>query len=158
MTTVRERPVLDAGTLVSDELRETIASDVRAKYGHITADVAGRGVGQMLAFLAASAATDKPLSPSPLVDDFWHAFVLRTKDYADFCQAAFGKFVHHQPGFLSREEHGGGKALRARTVEAIMAAGYAVDLEFWPELEIADCSQCHANCHNSPVQNIAQAG
>ncbi|GHC51578.1 glycine-rich domain-containing protein [Streptomyces cinnamoneus] len=157
MTLVEERPVVDAGTLVSAELRETIAADVRAKYEHIPADTARRGVGQMLAFVAASAASEKPLSPSPLVDDFWHAFVLRTKAYADFCQGTFGKFVHHQPGFLDRDEHGGGKGLRARTVEAIQEAGYAVDLEFWPELDIATCSQCHANCHNSPKHNTAPA-
>ncbi|QLE74485.1 hypothetical protein FGW37_25390 [Streptomyces rectiverticillatus] len=150
MTIVDERPAVDAGTLVSAELRDTLAADVRAKYDHITADMARRGVGQMLAFVAASAASAKPLSPSPLVDDFWHAFVLRTKAYADFCHEAFGKFVHHQPGFLDRQEHGGGKGLRARTVEAIHAAGYLLDPEFWPELDIADCSQCHANCHNSP--------
>ncbi|MGW2600714.1 glycine-rich domain-containing protein [Streptomyces klenkii] len=158
MTIVKERPAVDAGTLVSAELRATIAADVRAKYDHITTDMSHRGVGQMLAFVAASAASEKPLSPSPLVDDFWHAFVLRTKAYADFCQDTFGKFVHHQPGFLDREEHGGGKGLRARTVDAIHAAGYVVDLAFWPELDIADCSQCHANCHNSPKHNTANTG
>ncbi|WP_414169827.1 glycine-rich domain-containing protein [Streptoverticillium reticulum] len=158
MTTVQERPAIDAGTLVNEQLRETIAADVRGKFEHITQDTALRGVSQMLAFVAASAASEDPLSPSPLVDDFWHAFVLRTKAYADFCQGTFGKFVHHQPGFLDRDEHGGGKALRARTVEAIQAAGYAVDLEFWPELDIADCSQCHANCHNSPKHNTAPTG
>ncbi|MFD8156604.1 glycine-rich domain-containing protein [Streptomyces malaysiensis] len=104
----------------------------------------------MLAFLAAGAHSDAPLSPSPLVDDFWHAFLLHTKAYQKFCADTLGKFVHHQPGFLDKEEHGGGKALRARTVDAIAAAGYVVDMEFWPELDIADCSQCHANCHNSP--------
>ncbi|WP_016908829.1 hypothetical protein [Streptomyces xiaopingdaonensis] len=58
--------------------------------------------------------------------------------------------MHHQPGFLDRKEHGGGKVLRARTMGAIAAAGFLVDAEFWPELDIANCSQCHANCHNSP--------
>ncbi|MBF6053889.1 hypothetical protein GO002_18710 [Streptomyces eurocidicus] len=155
---VEERPAVDAGTLVSPELREIIAADVCAKYDHVPADMAQRGVGQMLAFVAASAAGGQPLSPSPLVDDFWHAFVLRTKAYADFCQERFGRFVHHQPGVLDREEHGGGKELRARTVEAIQAAGYAVDLEFWPEPNVADCSQCHAGCHNSPTHNTTPAG
>ncbi|MEV4501565.1 glycine-rich domain-containing protein [Streptomyces klenkii] len=157
MTIVEERPVIDAGTLVGVELRETIAADVRARYDHITAELACRGVGQLLAFLAAGAVSEQPLSPSPLVDDFWHAFILRTKAYADFCHDTFGKFVHHQPGFLDREEHGGGKGLRARTVDAIQAAGYTVDPEFWPELDIADCSQCHANCHNSPKHADASA-
>lgn len=153
MTTVAERPAIDAGTLMSDELRATIAADVRHKFPNLTEDTALRGVGQMAGFLAASAASTRPLSPSPLVDDYWHAFVLRTHDYAEFCRRNFGRFIHHQPGLLDREEHGGGKALRARTVDAIVAAGYVVDLEFWPELETANCSQCHASCHDSPVGN-----
>jgi hypothetical protein len=35
------------------------------------------------------------LSPSPLVDSVWHAHILCTKDYAQFCEACFPQFVHH---------------------------------------------------------------
>jgi hypothetical protein len=35
--------------------------------------------------------------PSRLVDDLWHEFMLHTRDYAAFCKAAFGRFLHHQP-------------------------------------------------------------
>lgn len=31
------------------------------------------------------------------LDDMWHAFVLHTKDYADFCHRYFGRIVHHDP-------------------------------------------------------------
>ncbi|MEU8824074.1 hypothetical protein [Streptomyces sp. NPDC048636] len=150
MTVVQERPATDARTLLRADLRATLAANLLARFPDMTEDQADRGISQMLAFLAAGARSDVPLSPSPLVDDFWHAFLLHTKAYQEFCAETLGKFVHHQPGFLDKEEHGGGKALRARTVEAIAAAGYIVDLEFWPEVDIADCSQCHANCHNSP--------
>ncbi|WEV26752.1 hypothetical protein OYE22_17265 [Streptomyces sp. 71268] len=150
MTVVQQRPATDARTLLPAELRETLAQNVRVKFPQMTEEYAHRGVGQMLAFLAAGAHSDTPLSPSPLVDDFWHAFLLHTKAYQEFCAHTLGKFVHHQPGFLDKEEHGGGKALRAQTMEAITAIGFVVDAEFWPELDIADCSQCHANCHNSP--------
>ncbi|UGY92258.1 glycine-rich domain-containing protein [Streptomyces gobiensis] len=151
MTIVQERSATDARTLISAGLRATLVANMRENFPKLTKERAERGVGQMLAFVAASACTAEPLSPSPLVDDFWHAFLLHTKAYQDFCERTFGTFVHHQPGFLDKEKHGGGKALRARTVDAIGAAGFLVDLEFWPELETADCSQCHANCHNSPV-------
>ncbi|KUF15542.1 glycine-rich domain-containing protein [Streptomyces silvensis] len=150
MTVVQERPATDARTLLGTDLRATLTANMRAKFPDMTEDRAQRGIGQMLAFLAAGARSDTPLSPSPLVDDFWHAFLLHTKAYQEFCAGTLGKFVHHQPGFLDKEEHGGGKALRARTVDAIAAAGFVVDMEFWPELDLADCSQCHANCHNSP--------
>ncbi|HSR47324.1 MAG TPA: hypothetical protein VLL77_04990 [Anaerolineales bacterium] len=34
---------------------------------------------------------------SPEVDDVWHALILFTRQYADFCQQAFGTFIHHVP-------------------------------------------------------------
>lgn len=153
MAIVQDHVATDARTLISAELRTVLVANMRDKFPQLTEERADRGVGQMLAFVAASARTTAPLSPSPLVDDFWHAFLLHTRAYQDFCGDTCSRFVHHQPGFLDRDEHGGGKALRARTVDAISAAGYLVDLEFWPELEIANCSQCHANCHNSPVKH-----
>ncbi|MGI5369713.1 glycine-rich domain-containing protein [Streptomyces iakyrus] len=150
MTTMQERPTTDPRRLLGAEMRETLASNMLDKFPQLTPEKADRGVGQMLAFLAACAYADRPLSPSPLVDDFWHAFLLHTQAYREFCETKFGRFLDHQPGFLDRAEHGGGKALRARTVDAITLAGYEIDLEFWPELDLADCSQCHANCSDSP--------
>lgn len=35
--------------------------------------------------------------PSQAVDEAWHAFILSTKAYANFCQRAFGRFLHHHP-------------------------------------------------------------
>lgn len=35
--------------------------------------------------------------PSRLVDDMWHELLLHTRDYAAFCDAAFGRFLHHEP-------------------------------------------------------------
>lgn len=35
--------------------------------------------------------------PSILVDDLWHEMLLHTRDYAAFCDAAFGRFLHHEP-------------------------------------------------------------
>ena len=35
--------------------------------------------------------------PSVAVDTAWHEFILLTQKYADFCQKAFGKFLHHAP-------------------------------------------------------------
>lgn len=34
---------------------------------------------------------------SPEVDEVWHAFILFTREYAAFCQNAFGTFIHHVP-------------------------------------------------------------
>jgi hypothetical protein len=35
--------------------------------------------------------------PSHAVDAMWHAFILDTRAYGRFCQAAFGHFLHHSP-------------------------------------------------------------
>jgi hypothetical protein len=35
--------------------------------------------------------------PSMLADDMWHEFLLHTRDYAAFCDTAFGRFLHHIP-------------------------------------------------------------
>lgn len=35
--------------------------------------------------------------PSDAVDSAWHEFILFTRQYADFCDKAFGRFLHHTP-------------------------------------------------------------
>lgn len=35
--------------------------------------------------------------PSKVVDTLWHEFILHTKTYHEFCQQAFGRFLHHCP-------------------------------------------------------------
>ena len=35
--------------------------------------------------------------PSQAVDDAWHEFILFTRQYERFCEAAFGRFLHHTP-------------------------------------------------------------
>lgn len=31
-----------------------------------------------------------------IIDAFWHAHILCTRDYADFCRKRFGRFIHHE--------------------------------------------------------------
>jgi len=35
--------------------------------------------------------------PSEVVDIAWHEFILFTRKYSDFCNKAFGRFLHHTP-------------------------------------------------------------
>jgi hypothetical protein len=37
------------------------------------------------------------LAETDKIDWMWHAFVLFTVDYADFCERYFGFFIHHIP-------------------------------------------------------------
>ena len=51
-----------------------------------------------LRFLYLAGATDaKHIAPTKNIDIGWHAFLMYTRDYAQFCEANFGKFIHHAP-------------------------------------------------------------
>lgn len=38
--------------------------------------------------------------PSQATDDLWHEFILYTRHYEQFCQRAFGRFMHHTPAVV----------------------------------------------------------
>lgn len=52
---------------------------------------------EMLRFLYLCNISEKPVSPSEIADEAWHAFILFTKDYHKFCDDFFGHYMHHQP-------------------------------------------------------------
>lgn len=47
-------------------------------------------------FLIAATLLDRSLAPSLPVDEVWHAWILFTKDYHDFCDG-LGGYIHHRP-------------------------------------------------------------
>lgn len=151
MTIALERPVgtTDPATLVDPEVMTRLALRVTGDHPEINEETARRIVGQAAAFIAASGQQPgHSLVPSELVDYGWHAFILHTVDYADFCQKVAGRFVHHVPTDEDEQMQGGAAAARERTVNAIQTAGYTVDAELWRSA--ADCTQCQAGCHDSP--------
>lgn len=139
----------DPITLVDPEVTNRLIRRVTTDHPEIDQTTARRIVGQAAAFIAASGQhPGQSLAPSKLVDYGWHAFILHTVDYADFCQRVAGHFVHHVPTDGENEqEPGAALAARERTVNAIQTAGYTVDAELWHST--ADCNQCHAGCHDS---------
>lgn len=45
------------------------------------------------------------LSPPPILDVIWHAHILFTEDYLNFCNVAIGRMVHHNPnGTFEKDE------------------------------------------------------
>lgn len=140
--TTTGRSLIDAA--VFDRLSQRIVTD----HG-LPLELAQRIVDQTGAFLKACA--DNPgaaLSPSMTVDLGWHAFVLHTGDYARFCQQVAGRFIHHEPTGPEDGTDQGSEVL-ATTVDAIRRSGMMIDPKLWPDA--ADCSQCHAGCHDSPT-------
>lgn len=41
--------------------------------------------------------SDFEIPPSYDMDEVWHAHILHTKDYMEFCQHVFGGYLHHFP-------------------------------------------------------------
>jgi hypothetical protein len=60
------------------------------------------------AFLTEVARQERPWATLPMlskqVDQVWHAFILFTAEYAAFCDATLGRFLHHKPN-LGGEGH-----------------------------------------------------
>ncbi|MEU6314143.1 hypothetical protein [Streptomyces sp. NPDC047014] len=138
--------------LISSSLRADLITMVREDYWpEITDDEGNRGVEQLAAFPAVAATTTEQVTPSLRVDLFWHAFVLHTKPYADFCDTLGGGFIHHVPDRNSGHNPEKGRAAMRRTAGLIREAGYRTDPVFWPLGDAADCTQSYAGCTDSPV-------
>jgi len=60
------------------------------------ADLVERGFRQF--FMACARSGGKYVAmPSKAVDAYWHALILDTKSYADWCERTLGRFLHHMP-------------------------------------------------------------
>jgi hypothetical protein len=82
-----------------DSATERYAHVIRriASDKHIRTRTASRRFVEMLKFLDVCAEAKETVSPPPRVDGAWHCFVLFTRDYAEYCQSRFGRFIHHEP-------------------------------------------------------------
>jgi hypothetical protein len=109
-------------------------------------DFAERVIEQTLVFLVACAQNPgAKLAPSNVTDPGWHAFILHTQAYAEFCTRVAGRFIHHLP--IMNDDIRSGNAL-ARTKEALSRTGYPVDDELWPESPTC-MRTCDHPCHDS---------
>ncbi len=60
------------------------------------ADLVERGFRQF--FMACSRSNGRYVGmPSKVVDAYWHAFILDTRGYAEWCDRTLGRFLHHVP-------------------------------------------------------------
>jgi len=60
------------------------------------ADLVERGFRQF--FMACARSQGRYVAmPSKAVDAYWHAFILDTKGYAEWCDRTLGRFLHHVP-------------------------------------------------------------
>jgi hypothetical protein len=82
-----------------------------------------------------------PFVPSLPLDSLWHAFILNTPRYREFCDRVYGRYLDHVPG---RSRHKTEQRVFAGpmqfTVEKINAAFDPVNKRFWRK--IAYCGPC----------------
>lgn len=148
MTAVLEE--VSARTLIEPELFACLCRKIVNDKG-VEREYAERVMDQALAFLGACAKfPGNKLAPSNVVDVGWHAFILYTREYADFCQRVAGRMIHHVPEDASGAPQHSKEpfSVRLGTVEAIRRAGYRVDHELWTEGSYASCGNCYedGNC------------
>ena len=125
---------LEAATAASSrELIERDTFDLLAQYvathQEVTLAYAERMVEQMLVWMQAAAENpDVRLAMDETVDPAWHAFILHSQQYAEFCDRKFGYYLHHVPPAPGTSHT---EAEVDRTLPALYATGYRVDEEFW---------------------------
>lgn len=97
-------------------------------------------------FFALTALThgEYDFSISPECDEFWHALILHTNLYREFCNGAFGHFLDHLPGLGTEADRANLASDYTRTVEALQQY-FTCDSRYWPA-ELQCCKRC--SCRN----------
>ena len=77
----------------------SLATTIHMKYPHLSSDQVSLALDGLREFFYACQRASKVMMamPSQVVDVAWHEFILSTRDYEQFCQHAFGRFLHHTP-------------------------------------------------------------
>jgi hypothetical protein len=75
---------------------------------------------------------DTRLVPSVRVDSAWHALILHTRAYADFCDRECCGFVHHEPSPPGAPVELGGVVDYLRTRVLMEERWGELDEELWP--------------------------
>ncbi|MYR92761.1 MULTISPECIES: hypothetical protein [unclassified Streptomyces] len=127
-------------SLVDPALFESIADFTVMHFGQDRAK-AERAMDQALAFVATVATATVKMVPSDDVDAAFHAFVLHTTAYREFCETYAGRFLEHNP-----RPGTGGRVLEEvqGTAHVMKAAGFMVLDDLWT-VNGENAAQCDAD-------------
>ena len=75
--------------------------------------------------------------PSLEIDHLWHAHILDTREYHDFCENAFGSYLHHQP-FVKGQDTETEKKANEVLVQRAREEGHDDLMNWIPAFIIAD--------------------
>jgi hypothetical protein len=122
--------------LATDVQRAIVARTASAL--RVTHAQAAAAFADALEFLRASAMRyGVSLSPSAKVDEAWHQFVLFTFDYARYCDATAGGFIHHWPSLEGRSPTGTTLS-SSDTFDYLVAKGHVLTPSLWAAPTIED--------------------
>ena len=92
------------------------------------------------------------------IDEFWHTFIIFTKEYSEFCEQVAGQFIHHVPKTAAQGEEDPTKGGYYRFLEDYEKVfNETPPPHIWPkagtaEADAAICSypctplKCHSSC------------
>ena len=101
---------------------------------------------EALKYLDLVSFTKQRLTPSVLVDNAWHEFILCSVSYEKFCNEKFGRFIHHHPGGRTTETKNNFKKTIKRY---ILNIGEPIE-KYWgkfakQEWDASQCGSCMSN-------------
>lgn len=128
--------------MVSTFVHDGVLQKYADKYG-VTIDEARELFEEMKKFLYICSINPKMSTPSIPVDNMWHQFILWTKDYANYCQENFGKFIHHFPSVGESEENFEKAYLATRDkIENLLG----INEKYWQKVEAVAKCKCNGKC------------
>ncbi|MBL1099478.1 glycine-rich domain-containing protein [Streptomyces coffeae] len=141
----------DVTALLDPPARDAVVGTVLRDNPELDEAMALRIVSEAVKFVAAEAVSDRPLTPSRVVDEGWHALILHTQLYRELCRR-LGRFVHHVPEAPDPERREP-EAL-TRTQERIVEAGFTVDDALWlapTDTSIPVAATCQHSDDGGPI-------
>ena len=101
---------------------------------------------ELIKFLYLHKLQSARFTPSKVVDEAWHVFLLFTRTYQEFCNTELGKFVHHEPGSEDVDSKTRFKGQYENTIEMLKRHFGEADKKWWPHgISIeAECGSCES--------------
>lgn len=108
----------------------------------VSAATARTLMGELMKFLYVCSLGEGVMTPSKIVDEVWHTFIIFTKHYREFCLTQFGRFIDHNP---SDDTDANANQYEATIAQLLKHFGSAPK-EYWPrgkvitDIETGFCS------------------
>lgn len=87
-------------TMQQDVPTNLLVTTIKREHPHLSEETIRCRIDALLQWMATlplARKDGKTFQMIETVDVAWHAFILHTRQYADFCAKFFGNFIHHDP-------------------------------------------------------------